>query len=185
FFKTDLVDSDYIKGYFNVFKRHGYINEDGSPYLLRTHQLRHLLNTFAQINGMDEFSIARWSGRKLISQNVSYDHRTHLQMSKEIREKKLSVSVNEHRIKKVPVVDLMEFDSLSSGAVLVSKHGYCKHSYAFKPCDHYPIKNSGLDNETISNIHDKILKITLYDKNDGNINADRWYEFHKRIKKGE
>ncbi|ECQ4928221.1 DNA-binding protein, partial [Salmonella enterica] len=21
--------------------------------------------------------------------------------------------------------------------------------------------------------------------NDGNINADRWYEFHKRIKKGE
>ncbi|EEH0716168.1 DNA-binding protein, partial [Salmonella enterica] len=26
---------------------------------------------------------------------------------------------------------------------------------------------------------------TLYDKNDGNINADRWYEFHKRIKKGE
>lgn len=89
FFKTDIIDSDYIKGYFNVFKRHGYINEDGSPYLLRTHQLRHLLNTFAQINGMDEFSIARWSGRKLISQNVSYDHRSHLQMSKAIREKKV------------------------------------------------------------------------------------------------
>lgn len=53
------------------------------------------------------------------------------------------------------------------------------------PCDNYPIKNSGLDNETISNIHDKILKRTLYDKNDGNINADKWYEFHKKIKKGE
>ena len=185
FFKTDIVDSDYIKGHFNIFKRYGYINEDGSPYLLRTHQLRHLLNTFAQINGMDEFSIARWSGRKLISQNVSYDHRSHLQMSKAIREQKLSVCVNEHRIKDIPVVDLNEFDSLSSGAVLVSKHGYCKHSYAFKPCEHYPIENSGLDNETISNIHDKILKRTLYDKNDGNINADRWYEFHKRIKKGE
>ncbi|EOQ6185985.1 DNA-binding protein, partial [Escherichia coli] len=51
--------------------------------------------------------------------------------------------------------------------------------------DNYPIKNSGLDNETISNIHDKILKRTLYDKNDGNINADKWYEFHKKIKKGE
>ncbi|MBL1569869.1 DNA-binding protein, partial [Klebsiella pneumoniae] len=82
----------------------------------RTHQLRHLLNTFAQINGMDEFSIARWSGRKLISQNFSYDHRSHLQMSKAIREQKLSVCVNEHRIKDIPVVDLNEFDSLSSGA---------------------------------------------------------------------
>ena len=106
-------------------------------------------------------------------------------MSKAIREQKLSVCVNEHRKKDIPVVDLNEFDSLSSGAVLVSKHGYCKHSYAFKPCEHYPIENSDLDNETISNIHDKILKRTLYDKNDGNINADRWYEFHKRIKKGE
>lgn len=79
-------------------------------------------------------------------------------MSKAIREQKLSVCVNEHRIKDIPVVDLNEFDSLSSGAVLVSKHGYCKHSYAFTPCEHYPIENSGLDNETISNIHDKISK---------------------------
>ncbi|MEQ9866093.1 DNA-binding protein [Pectobacterium aroidearum] len=185
FFILDIIDSKYIKGEFNIFKRHGYFNEDGSPYLLRTHQLRHLLNTFSQINGMDEFSIARWSGRKLISQNVSYDHRSHLQMSKLIREGGSSVFINDHRIKRIPVVDLNYFDSLSSGAILITKHGCCKHSYAFEPCGFYPFKESGMDNEDLSKIQNKIIERTRYDKNDGNINAERWYEFQNKIIKGE
>lgn len=38
-----------IKGTTNLFKRHGYINEDGIPYSIRTHQIRHLLNTFLKL----------------------------------------------------------------------------------------------------------------------------------------
>jgi hypothetical protein len=100
-----------IKGTTNLFKRHGYINEDGIPYSIKTHQLRHLLNTFSQINGMDEFSIARWSGRKLISQNVSYDHRSHLQMTKLIREKRQSRQVIAQK-KEIAIMDITDFDSL-------------------------------------------------------------------------
>ncbi|QLL92807.1 DNA-binding protein [Pectobacterium carotovorum] len=184
FFISDIIDSEYIKGEFNIFKRHGYLNKDESPYLLRTHQLRHLLNTFAQINGMDEFSIARWSGRKFISQNVSYDHRTHLQMSKLIREEKSSEVINNHRIKQIPVVDLNEFDSLNSGAILITQYGGCKHAYAFEPCRYYPFKESGMGNERLSKIHNKIIERTRYDKNDGNINAEKWYEFQEKIIKG-
>ncbi|POD97967.1 DNA-binding protein [Pectobacterium versatile] len=184
FFISDIIDSEYIKGEFNIFKRHGYLNKDESPYLLRTHQLRHLLNTFAQINGMDEFSIARWSGRKFISQNVSYDHRTHLQMSKLIREEKSSEVINNHRIKQIPVVDLNEFDSLNSGAILITQYGCCKHAYAFEPCRSYPFKESGMGNERLSKIHNKIIERTRYDKNDGNINAEKWYEFQEKIIKG-
>ncbi|GBO51434.1 MULTISPECIES: DNA-binding protein [Pectobacterium] len=184
FFISDIIDSEYIKGEFNIFKRHGYLNKDESPYLLRTHQLRHLLNTFAQINGMDEFSIARWSGRKFISQNVSYDHRTHLQMSKLIREEKSSEVINNHRIKQIPVVDLNEFDSLNSGAILITQYGCCKHAYAFEPCRSYPFKESGMGNERLSKIHNKIIERTRYDKNDGNLNAEKWYEFQEKIIKG-
>ncbi|MFW8304096.1 DNA-binding protein, partial [Klebsiella pneumoniae] len=76
---------------------------------------------------MDEFSIARWSGRKLISQNVSYDHRSHLQMTKLIREKTTIEASNSHRKKEIAIMDITDFDSLNDGAVLVTKHGYCKH----------------------------------------------------------
>jgi len=185
FFIADIVDSNFIKGNFNIFKRHNYLNGNGSPYLLRTHQLRHLLNTFAQINGMDDFSIARWSGRKCISQNSFYDHRSHDQMANMIRENNLFGLTNEIPNKNIPVVNVDEFEALSSGAILVTKHGYCKHSYAFEPCRHYPVEDPGFENKIISTIHDKILEKTLNDKNEGNFNAEKWYEFQNDLIKGE
>lgn len=185
FYRMDINAFAGIKGTTNLFKRHGYINDNGIPFSLRTHQLRHLLNTFAQINGMDEFSIARWSGRKLVSQNVSYDHRSHHQMTKLIREKTTAESRNIHREKEIPIIDLTGFDSLKNGAVLVSKHGYCKHSYAFEPCNYYPLRDSGKDEERLLVIHNKVIDKTSYDKNEGNINAEKWYEFQMKIIKGE
>lgn len=183
-FRMDINAFASIKGTTNLFKRHGYINEDGIPYSLRTHQLRHLLNTFAQINGVDELSIARWSGRKLVSQNVSYDHRSHLQMTKLIRDKTSIGANNSHRKKEIPIMNLTEFDSLKNGAVLISKHGYCKHSYAFEPCSYYPLRDSGKDEERLLVIHNKIIDKTSHDKNEGNINGEKWYEFQTKIIKG-
>ncbi|MGE9305942.1 DNA-binding protein [Klebsiella variicola] len=185
FFRMDINAFASIKGTTNLFKRHGYINEDGLPYSIRTHQLRHLLNTFSQINGMDEFSIARWSGRKLVSQNVSYDHRSHLQMTKLIREKTTIEASNRHRKKEIAIMDITDFDSLNDGAVLVTKHGYCKHSYAFDICGYYPIQDSGKDDDRLLVIHNKIIEKTYHDKNDGNVNAEKWYEFQNKIIKGE
>jgi hypothetical protein len=185
FFRIDINAFASIKGTTNLFKRHGYINEDGIPYSLKTHQLRHLLNTFAQINGIDEFSIARWSGRKLVSQNVSYDHRSHQQMTKLIREKMAVEARNIHGEKEIPIIDLTDFDSLKNGAVLISKHGYCKHSYAFEPCEFYPTQESGTNDDRLLVIHNKIIEKTNLDKNDGNINAEKWYEFQTKITKGE
>ncbi|SFU02529.1 hypothetical protein SAMN05192562_1048 [Kosakonia arachidis] len=185
FFRLDIDAFASIKGTTNLFKRHGYINEDGSPYSLRTHQLRHLLNTFSQINGMDEFSIARWSGRKLVSQNVSYDHRSHLQMINLMKDKTSIGAGNSHRKKEIAVMDITDFDLSNDGAVLVTKHGYCKHSYVFEPCCYYPLQDSGKDDGQLMMIHTKILEKTNYDKNDGNVNADKWYEFQNKIIKGE
>ncbi|BES83587.1 hypothetical protein PEC302110_06840 [Pectobacterium araliae] len=105
-------------------------------------------------------------------------------MSKLIREGKSSEVINNHRIKQIPVVDLNEFDSLNSGAILITQYGCCKHAYAFEPCRSYPFKESGMGNESLSKIHNKIIERTRYDKNDGNLNAEKWYEFQEKIIKG-
>ena len=58
----------------SLFHRHGYTAADGSPFKLSSHQMRHLLNTAAQRGGLSQLEIAKWSGRKDISQNRAYDH---------------------------------------------------------------------------------------------------------------
>lgn len=59
----------------NIFDRYGYKDDDGSPLALRSHQLRHLLNTEAQRGEMTDVLIAAWSGRADIAQNQAYDNR--------------------------------------------------------------------------------------------------------------
>ncbi len=59
----------------NIFERYGYKDEDGSPLVVRSHQLRHLLNTEAQRTQMTDELIAAWSGRANITQNQVYDNR--------------------------------------------------------------------------------------------------------------
>ena len=49
---------------------------DGSYPSIRSHTLRHFLNTMAQRASIPEPLIAAWSGRRLMAQNANYDHRT-------------------------------------------------------------------------------------------------------------
>jgi hypothetical protein len=59
----------------NIFDRYGYTDSDGHPLKLKSHQIRHLLNTEAQRMGLSDEQIAHWSGRKDVRQNAIYDHR--------------------------------------------------------------------------------------------------------------
>jgi len=53
-------------------------------------------------------------------------------------------------------MDITDFGLLNDGAMFVTKHGYCMHSYAFDPCGYYLIQDSGKDNELIIVIHKKL-----------------------------
>lgn len=57
-----------------IFDRHGYRSSDGGPLTLRSHSLRHLLNTEAQRGKMTNEQIAWWSGRSNLAQNQVYNH---------------------------------------------------------------------------------------------------------------
>lgn len=78
-------------------------------------------------------------------------------MTKLIREKRQSRQVIGIE-KEIAIMDITDFDSLNDGAVLVTKHGYCKHSYAFDICGYYPIQDSGKDDDRLLVIHNKIIE---------------------------
>lgn len=60
----------------SIFDRHQYRDSDGVPFKLRSHSMRHLLNTEAQRGKMTNEQIAWWSGRANQAQNQVYNHMT-------------------------------------------------------------------------------------------------------------
>lgn len=60
----------------SIFDRHGYRDSNGNPLTLRSHSVRHLLNTEGQRGKMTNEQIAWWSGRINQSQNQVYNHMT-------------------------------------------------------------------------------------------------------------
>lgn len=65
---------DKIKNWENIFERNGVAEQ--KKYNLRTHQIRHLINTLAKRGGLSDVDIAKWSGRTHVKQNRVYDHMT-------------------------------------------------------------------------------------------------------------
>ena len=81
--RTFLAGSAQVK---SVFERLDLRDENGKPYNLRSHAVRHYLNTLAQEGGVSQLDIARWSGRKNLHQNSTYDHMSGTALAKKARE---------------------------------------------------------------------------------------------------
>ncbi|EEZ4163970.1 hypothetical protein DIC84_000857, partial [Escherichia coli] len=77
FFRMDLYsnrDGEQPNRWGNIFQRHGISEQQ--DYHLKTHQIRHLINTLAQRGGLSDVDIAKWSGRTHVKQNRVYNHMT-------------------------------------------------------------------------------------------------------------
>lgn len=181
-FITDIVKSrDTEDRFVNIFERHGYLNKSGRAYRLNSHQPRHLLNTLALVSGMDGFDVARWSGRQCISQNQYYDHRNHAHMLTSMRKNNI-LKPKEKKQSQYAGGNSFNLNEIKNGAVMISKHGYCKHAYVSEPCAYYPHNESGEDDQNLASIHKKIRDKACFDKEDGYESAQKWCEFHERIK---
>jgi hypothetical protein len=73
------------KNHTSIWDRHGYVNSDGSPIKVTSHQFRHFLNTIAQEGDLGQLYIAKWSGRVNISQNRAYNHMSEHQILNKVR----------------------------------------------------------------------------------------------------
>jgi hypothetical protein len=150
---VDLRPSE--TGQITIFNRYKYLGRDGKPLGLKSHQIRHMLNTEAQRMGLSDEMIAHWSGRKDIHQNKTYDGRweqERVDQARPLVESRALRSVSPSstevgktlvtkdgywRIDKGPkprsCADLADIQPQLAG--LMTAHGECYHDWALAQCD--------------------------------------------------
>lgn len=143
----ELIDQGFLAtglgnrskhGFPSVFDTLGLFNEDGGPIAIRSHQFRHYLNTLAHRGGMSEFDIAKWSGRKDVRQNSTYNHVSDRDIQARLTELRTSgspVTVGaEARETRVSLFTRMQMKELNLLAGHVTEFGFCSHDFVMSPC---------------------------------------------------
>lgn len=181
-----------------VFERWGFTERDGSRMRVTTHAFRHWLNTVAQLRGLSDLDIAKWSGRDP-AQNKAYNHVTADEVVSQIRAAiddgnvvgPMFEAAKNHQIKEP--VDRNEFMNAQVGSALLTDFGFCVHDYSLLPCQNYGNCLGCSENVFIKGDADHRAKtaqrLALTETQlakaeaalDANIyGADRWCELHRQ-----
>lgn len=181
----------------SVFEEWRFTEKDGSPIQITSHAFRHWLNTIAQLKGMSDLDIAKWSGRD-VQQNKAYNHVTPEETLSQIRaafddgsgigpmfEAGSMVGINRP-------VDRREFAEAQIGAALTTELGICVHDYSLLPCQTHGdclgcsenvfIKGEAKHREKIAQrlaLSLKQLDDALRAMGEGYFGADRWVQSHE------
>lgn len=132
--RTRLVGTKSVK---SIFEKFGYTDENGKPLRLTSHQFRHYLNTLAQMGGLSQLDIAKWSGRAKVTQNAVYDH----QSDRDVLAKVRAAIGDENKmfgpLAHAPKNTLITRDQFATLRVLTAHttdFGYCVHDFTMLPC---------------------------------------------------
>lgn len=127
-------------GVSSVFTRAGISGVDGAPVRINTHKFRHYLNTLAMQGGLSDLDVAKWSGRKDVRQNRSYDHvsaRDKLALIRDAIGDQSKMFGPLGHAPSVPSIKRDEFANLKVMNAHTTEFGYCTHDYASTPCQKY------------------------------------------------
>jgi len=125
----------------SVFERLG-ISTAERPIGLRSHQIRHYLNTIANKSNASQVDIAAWSGRNDIGQNRAYDHETAediLQRRRRMESLAAEIRIS-HDGESLPIT-ITPNPPVSKDHMArhhahghVTEIGFCEHDFASAPC---------------------------------------------------
>ena len=123
----------------SMFDRGGFTEPDGSRIAMTSHAFRHWLNTMAQKGGLSQIDIARWSGRKSVTQNQAYNHVTAEELLASIRDaagKAGDIKVFGPMGEAAPRDPVARADYLKMQipAAHTTDLGFCVHEFALTPC---------------------------------------------------
>jgi len=180
-----------VKGKQSIFDHLGLKKSNGDRIVIRTHQIRHWLNTEAKLGGLNAFEITNWSGRKSVQQTQAYIHTTDEEMRLLVSEKLETQSKKEFSIN--TPVEYEDFEQLYSPTIHETRMGFCTKDWGqmtctrFKDCancnEHCYVKGIIKKYKYLSN-HLSILEKKVHDAEqevkDGNINADRWLVHNRK-----
>jgi hypothetical protein len=184
------------KGRVTIFQRFGYVEKDGAPIRVRTHQLRHYLNTLAQAGGLSQLDIALWSGRANIHQNAVYDHvsdKDALAILDDNTQNDRHILPTLAAKRKAVLIKRDEFARLQIKTAHTTEFGFCVHDFAMLPCqlhmdclncyEHLCIKGDRVRNESLRQWRDETTKLLEHCRTAelaGVLGADRWTQHQTR-----
>ena len=189
-----LLGGQSKHGKSSIFQRHGLTTTRGEEIKLGTHQLRHFLNTAAQRGGLSQIEIAKWSGRKDVSQNTAYNHMSGEEILDLVRE-----AIGDDTRIVGPLAEIPEnlpmskekFAELRAPTALTTDSGGCIHDWSMSPCplhghcidceEHIYKKTSGT-REIIRTWCEQAEKFTAAAEaavSQGYAGANRWLEKHE------
>lgn len=121
----------------SIFASHGFTEPDGSPIQITTHQFRHYLNTLAQMGGLSQMDIAKWSGRVRVAENKAYNHHSNRDIVEMVRN-----AVGNDSSTRGPLalqsasglVSRKNFAKLKVPTAHTTDFGYCIHDFTMLPC---------------------------------------------------
>lgn len=110
-------------------------------FSVKTHAIRHWLNTIADNGGLSDVDLAKWMGRKDITQNAVYKHGTLVQRTNAAKELILSGKTHGRLARIAAQIPKGERKNFLDGAVEAvhnTAFGLCLHNFAASPCgDHH------------------------------------------------
>jgi len=187
YYTKRVEDKEVIRGdkkySMSIFIKHGY-----KGFNLRSHQMRHFLNTMAQEAGIGLEEITQWSTRASQAQSRTYMHQEPQRKANEIAHKQLQM--NENTLE--PVTE-DEYNVMEKGPVITTMYGVCTHDYTFTPCEKHAdclncselliCKGHKRTTEAIQREYAQLTENLLAAKSEidaGRQVANRWYISHKK-----
>lgn len=179
----------------SVFTRHNLRARNGEALKLRTHQLRHWLNTLALENGVGLIDVAHWSGRRDVAQTDAYDHESDSSALKVLRDSMDKVGTPQgNDPKRAVLISRADFDALQVATAHVTYFGYCIHDYTMRPCqlhrscmtcmEHVCIKGNDAHHANITALAAQtasLLETARIASLGGVAGSDRWAQYHEAV----
>ncbi|EPW6640274.1 integrase [Vibrio parahaemolyticus] len=142
--KKNKKTGELLTGSFSVFQRWGH-----GDLSITSHQIRHMLDTMAAVNGMDGDQRAMWAMRSDPRHNCYYDHTTPEEYGAEFiedREEELAsqglmenpaTGVIQFQLQVATPRTLQELNTKAALTAHTNEFGMCVTSYMAEPCTKY------------------------------------------------
>ncbi|EPC4055530.1 integrase [Vibrio parahaemolyticus] len=139
--KKNRKTGDLATGNLSLFQRWGY-----GDLSMTSHQLRHMLDTIANVNGMEGEVRAKWAQRSDPKHNRFYDHTTHEEYGEDfIVDQEKQLSIQQQNEKSEVCVQwyvatprtIQELNTKASLSAHTTEFGMCISSYLSEPCEKY------------------------------------------------
>ncbi|MEY9185047.1 hypothetical protein ABIG06_006549 [Bradyrhizobium sp. USDA 326] len=185
----------------SIFRRLKILDSKGQPFKLPSHGPRRYLNNLANEGLVSELDIARWSGRKEISQNSAYDYTGGAPLGRVIRGMVKSKSVQGRiaaTVRKIRPADREDFLKARFATSHTTDIGMCVSDWSLAPCashgacaagcgDHMLVKGNPKHLQRAQQLlteHEAMLEQARQAAAEGALGAGPWVEHNERMVAG-